>query len=341
MRTASDISLYEVAGRCVSTAFADQATQKSITAFLDRWRVSLRRDLDQSVVEARLTFEIGELPAVEAGFEEFDVGDGNIGYATDTAYRLVFSNRALIAADESDAVRIWLREPLGPDDSLLPQLIAHSLSAALRRCGVFELHSGAVLSPDSNAAVLICGPSGSGKSTLTLQLAAAGWSYLSDDAVLLSVQAGVVKASGVRWFFALTRQTVEESGLPELHGSLEGKAYSQQEISLVPEDFFPAGSIAECRPNVLLFPMITGEPESLTCELTLADSMSRLIRMCPWSCYDRAVARGFLNVLARLVKQSQSYDLFAGFNLLGDAAFTSSFLTRTFASNYSQTKSRS
>ena len=34
--------------------------------------------------------------------------------------------------------------------------------------------------------MLIVGPSGSGKSTLALQLALAGWPYLSDDELLLS-----------------------------------------------------------------------------------------------------------------------------------------------------------
>lgn len=337
MKVASDFSrpafasLYEVAGRFVFIAFADPVTQRSIETFLDRWRVSLLQDLEQPRIDVNLTFEIGVPPVEEERFEEFALGDGNIGYATDTDYRILFPNRALIAADESDTVRIWLTEPLEADDDLLPQLISHSLSAALRRCDVFELHSGAVVSGSNSQSVLICGPSGSGKSTLTLQLAASGWSFLSDDAVLLSVSDHLVKATGVRRFFALTRQTVEESGLPELHGLDGNEAEHHRKISLVPEDFFPSGSIEECTPNLLLFPVITEEAGSLTCELSPAEAMSRLIRMCPWSCYDRAVARGFLNVLTLLVKQSQSYDLFAGSDLLGDPAFTSSFLATTFA----------
>ncbi len=338
MKVASDFSrpaltsLYEVAGRFVSISFADQATHWSITNFLDRWHVSLVKDSALVSQHATLIFAVESLPAVPDGFEEFDIGGGNVGYATDTAHLILFPDRAIIAADETEIVRIWLTEPLKHADNLLPQLISHALSAALRRCGVFELHSGAVVSDSRSRSVLICGPSGSGKSTLTLQLAAAGWNYLSDDAVLLGIDAGMVKASGVRRFFALTRQTIEESGLTALHENFpKSPPDSHQKLSVVPEAFFPSGLIEECTPNTLLFPIITEQPESRARELSLAETMSRLIRLCPWSCYDQAVARGFLDVLARLVKQSDSFELSAGADLLGDPSFTSSFLAKTFA----------
>ena len=57
--------------------------------------------------------------------------------------------------------------------------------------------------------MLIIGPSGSGKSTLTLQLATAGWSYLSDDELLLSLVDGEVEARGFRSFFALHQRSGE------------------------------------------------------------------------------------------------------------------------------------
>ncbi len=52
--------------------------------------------------------------------------------------------------------------------------------------------------------MLIVGPSGSGKSTLALQLAMAGWPYLSDDELLLSLVDGEVEARGFRSFFAVS-----------------------------------------------------------------------------------------------------------------------------------------
>ena len=54
----------------------------------------------------------------------------------------------------------------------------------LRPLGVYSLHAAGLAAKDVEG-VLLVGPSGSGKSTLAIGLIRAGWSYLSDDAVLL------------------------------------------------------------------------------------------------------------------------------------------------------------
>ena len=48
--------------------------------------------------------------------------------------------------------------------------------------------------------------------------------------------------------------------------------------------------------------------------------MARLLRMSPWSCYDRATAADHLAVLAALAKQSTGYALLAGRDLLDAGA---------------------
>jgi hypothetical protein len=197
---------------------------------------------------------------------------------------------------------------------------------ALRRCSVFELHSGAVTDKKSGKSILICGPSGSGKSTLSLQLVAMGWSYLSDDVLLLSTVGHNVKATGLRRFFALTPETMARSGLERVSKMLPDQPPLSAKMRVLPEDIFPDSSVDECQPNVLFFPMLTGSATSLTRELTSTETMARLIRLCPWSCYDRAVARLFLDCLSKLVKQSESYDLLAGRDLMGEPAYTEKFL---------------
>ncbi|MGH9883779.1 MAG: hypothetical protein ACRD6N_20335, partial [Pyrinomonadaceae bacterium] len=319
-------SSYEVAGRFLLVDVFDEQTSSAIQRFLDRWHVTLVPDADHRTADATLIFREGDAPSIPAELEKFALNDAATGYASDTAYQIVFED-SVMAADESAVVRIWLNRPLDPDDNLLPRIVSYSLPAALRRCGVFELHSGAVINHATGKSILICGPSGSGKSTLTLQLAASGWSYLSDDVVLLSAEAAKVRAVGLRRFFGVTRQTVEASGLPQIDALLgKGTARDFGKRRLEPQEFFPSGLAEECRPNVILFPMITGEATSRMRELSPAETMSRLIRLCPWSCYDRAVAREFLDVLAKLVRQSASFDLFAGSDLMGDPDYTSSFL---------------
>jgi ABC-type polar amino acid transport system ATPase subunit len=57
---------------------------------------------------------------------------------------------------------------------LLARVGSFAVCAALRRYGLFDLHSAGVVEPESDSAVLIVGPSGSGKSTLALQLVNSG-----------------------------------------------------------------------------------------------------------------------------------------------------------------------
>ncbi len=56
--------------------------------------------------------------------------------------------------------------------------------------------------------------------------------------------------------------------------------------------------------------------------LSSAESMARLIRMSPWSCYDRTTAAEHLAALSSLVKQSTGYSLLAGKDLLDPARAT-------------------
>jgi hypothetical protein len=319
-------SHYEVAGRFLLVDASDEQTSSAIQHFLDRWHLKAIPDSFPKTADATLVFRQGEPPAAPDDFERFELNDSAVGYASDTAYRIVIED-AVMTADESSVVTTWLARPLHSEDSLLPRVVSYALPAALRRCEVFELHSGAVINPDSGKAVLICGPSGSGKTTLTLQLAAPGWSYLSDDVVLLSTEASKVKAIGLRRFFAVTQQTAEGSGLPQVHELLGKEIKSEHgKTRLEPQELFPSGLVEDCWPNALLFPSITKEAISRTRDLSPAETMTRLIRMCPWSCYDRAVARTFLDALAKLVRQSQSFDLFAGRDLMGDPNYTSDFL---------------
>ncbi len=54
--------------------------------------------------------------------------------------------------------------------------------------------------------------------------------------------------------------------------------------------------------------------------------MRGLLRMCPWACYDRPAAATHLGLLARLARQAAGFELHAGRELLGDAAYSSRYL---------------
>lgn len=318
-------SVYEVAGRFLLVEASDPGSLQSIQRFLERWDLKLLRDPVREP-DAMVSVFVGDALTIPSGFERFPLMDGAVGFASDTEYRIDFGG-AILAADESNAVRVSLDQPLLDNSPILPQLVSHALSAALRRCDVFELHSGAVVDEVTGNSILICGPSGSGKSTLTLQLATAGWKYVSDDVVLLSLAGDTVKATGLRRFFALTEQTVDLIALPQIRKLFERKDVSSGKFALIPDAVFPSGGLECCRPNSICFVSVSGQEESEVRQLSSGETMSKLIRHCPWSCYDRAVAKSFLDALAKLVKQCRSFELAGGTDLLGDPAHLGSFLT--------------
>lgn len=181
---------------------------------------------------------------------------------------------------------------------MLARISSFAACAALRRFGVFELHSAGMVHPESDKGVLIIGPSGRGKSTLAVQLAMAGWPYLSDDELLLSLVDGEVEVRGFRSFFAVN--------------GAEGAFKTCFE----PEAVFASGRRLKASPGVLLFTSVTGEQKTRMRQLTQAESMARLIRACPWATYDRSIATANLDVLSKLARQTRAFDLHAGHDLL-------------------------
>jgi ABC-type branched-subunit amino acid transport system ATPase component len=164
---------------------------------------------------------------------------------------------------------------------------------------------------------MIIGPSGSGKSTLTLQLAAAGWRYLSDDELLLSLSENEVEARSFRRPFAITENTALMTGVT----IFENVSRQQQERREVkrcfdPQTIFPGAQIETVKPSFLLFTRVNGEAETRLSELSQAEAMKRLIRACPWATYDKTIAVENLDMLSRLARQSRSFDFSAGADLL-------------------------
>jgi hypothetical protein len=163
---------------------------------------------------------------------------------------------------------------------------------------MFDLHGAGVALPSTNEGVLIIGPSGSGKSTLTTQLARAGWGYLSDDELLLSLNEDEVEARGFRSFFALVDSN------------------STVKNCFEPAEIFAAPRVDQIAPRFVFFTEISRAAETQISELTQAETMSRLIRACPWATYDTAIAGANLKLLSRLARQAKGFNLMAGTDLL-------------------------
>lgn len=295
-------SFYAVAGRLLFVQSLDLKLATLIERLFAGWQLTPVSFPDRNP-DIKITFTCGELPHVPPGLSQFEVAEGGRCYSAGDEYYLRFDN-SLLRLQSGNPVSISVFSS-SPSDAELARVTSFAVCAALRRFGIFELHSAGVVVPESEAGVLIVGPSGSGKSTLTLQLARAGWGYLSDDELLLSLNEGEVEARGFRSFFALVSAT---AGLPAAKSGLK--------TCFEPTRVFAAPRAARVVLRFVLFTAIDGANETRFDELTQAETMSRLIRACPWATYDTAIAGPNLALLSRLARQAKGFNLTAGTDLL-------------------------
>ena len=306
-RPASQV-FYSVAGRLLFIESFNPELRDLIVDLFAGWQLTPVPSPESSP-DIRIRFSFGQThPGIPRDLNQFEIAEGGKCY-TDGAglYLALGSSWIHLENDSPVRVDVSFSELPGPGDPLTARATSFAVCAALRRYGLFDLHSAGVVEPESGKAVLIVGPSGSGKSTLALQLATSGWSYLSDDELLLSLVGGAVEARGFRSFFAVSEA---------------GARFKQ---CFEPEAVFGSKRTAQAFAGFLLFIRVNGESRSELSKLTQAGSMKRLIMACPWATYDRSIAGANLELLSSLARQARGYDLSAGRDLL-EPGFAASFL---------------
>lgn len=290
-------SFYAVAGRLLFVQSLDLELATTIDRLFAGWQLTPVSSPERNP-DIKITFTCGDLPQAPVGFNEFEVAEGGRCYSAGDEFYLLFANSLLRLQPASPVnVSVFISSPSAAE---LARVTSFAVCAALRRFGMFELHGAGVVALESEAGVLIVGPSGSGKSTLTTQLARAGWNYLSDDELLLSLNGEEIEARGFRSFFALVS--------PDANSVLKS--------SFEPAGVFSAPRVDHVKPRFLFFTKISGAAETQLHELTQAETMSRLIRACPWATYDTAIAGLNLELLSRLARQVKGFNLMAGTDLL-------------------------
>lgn len=292
-------SIYAVAGRLLFIESIDPRLRKLVVDLFTGWQLTPVSFPEQSA-DIRIEFFCGDSPSqIPSELDQFEIAEGGQCY-TDRGDLYLALGAALIHLENGApvSVRVWLEELPIAGDPLLARVTSFAVCAALRRFGIFELHSAGMVQPESDRGIVIVGPSGSGKSTLAMQLALAGWPYLSDDELLLSLVGDEVEARGFRSFFAVRA------------------AAAGSKTCFEPESVFGSGRRLKTSPGVLLFISLSGQQKTRLDPLTQAESMTRLIRACPWATYDTSIAGANLELLSKLARQTSAYDLHAGRDLL-------------------------
>ena len=316
---------YSIAGRVLSFVTFDDWSASAVAALIDGWLV---RPLEngQHVPDATLTITAGsDLPQIPANLPQFDISDAGTCYSDRKTFYLQFEG-ALVQIDGSSEVKLWVHRPEDLHPTMRSRVLSQAFSAALRRCGLFELHSGAVVPPGEADALLIAGQSGSGKSTLTAKLAAAGWSYLSDDTLLLRDAVTNIEAITLRQFFALTPATV--ATLPSMQVT---PSPDRRKERFTPQDFFSGPQIESAKPTIIVFPKITGEPTTRLVKLSSSETMTRLLKFCPWACYDSNSAGAHLSLLGRLARETAGFDILGGTDLFRDSKFAADLVYEAYS----------
>lgn len=161
-----------------------------------------------------------------------------------------------------------------------PLAFAHAtltlaLLLALRHHGLFHLHAAALVSP-GGATFLVAGDAGAGKSTVALALAAFGFRFLGDDAVLLGRRAGAVRLQALPRAFHVGPATA--AALPTLSPHLGVHYGSTGKRFLDADAAFPgAAAMSSGLPEVLLLPEIGEEAETALERTTPADALGALL----------------------------------------------------------------
>jgi len=308
---------YSVAGRILFVDAEDDWSALAVSSLLARWFFTplsvSGTALPHAIIKIRCS---SKAPAVPAGLVSFEIAQGGICHTDGQTLYLDFNGSVVtIGPGSSPEADVWLAERYDLASEVLAQVISQALSAVLRRSGLFELHSGGVVPPHHGKAVLIAGASGSGKSTLTCQLTACGWSYLSDDTLLIGQGRQGIEAWGLRRFFALSDDTIAAVRLPNLLATANAGPLKKR---FTPQDFFSSDQIQNARPGTIVFPVITFETESRVQVLTPSEAMARLLKLCPWATYDKLTAAEHQRMLGRLVKETVTLDILAGTDLLED-----------------------
>ncbi len=300
-------SFYTVAGRFLFVQTADFRLAQLLAGLFAGWQLAPVSSVEHEA-EIEIRFFCGDPGSeIPPTLNQFEIAGGGRCYAGAEGYYLRFENSLMrLRQNVPVQVDVWVRQVPETADAELAHITSFAVCAALRRFGIFDLHSAAVVEPDSGKGVLIVGPSGSGKSTLTFNLATAGWSYLSDDEVLLSLNRGDVEARGFRSFFALRDVATAE----QVEGSLAFRNVFE------PVGVFSSPRATRIVPGWVLFTRISSEKQTRLRRLPQTETMTRLIRACPWATYDSAIAAANLELLSRLTRQVTAFDLSAGTDLL-------------------------
>jgi hypothetical protein len=183
----------------------------------------------------------------------------------------------------------------------------------IRPLGVYSLHAAGLATRDE-VGLLLVGASGSGKSTLAIELIREGWRYLSDDAVLLLHRAqGVETLACRRSFYIDAVRSPDYPDLTQGEDIMDGNGGRRRRVGI--DEAYPEQYVTRCLPRVVIFPQIKRQYQSTLVPVNGVRALGVLLAQSAPQLFDRTTMAGQLELLKRLLQQTETYELNAGTDL--------------------------
>ena len=219
---------------------------------------------------------------------------------------------------KSRIAKVVVPEEVDPSPADFTSLLTITAALLLVRDARTAMHSAGVVDPQTGRAWILCGDSHSGKSTTTANLIKAGWSYLSDDYVVLS----------------RARDEIEIEGWPDDFHIDEGwtRGESTGTRSTMREEDLPEGRRLDSAILAgILFTRVSANEATAIDEVTPVVALEQLIRQSPWLVADAECAGKVLELLGDAAS-THCGELRLGIDTYGDpgklAAVISEFASR-------------
>jgi hypothetical protein len=188
----------------------------------------------------------------------------------------------------------------------------------LRPLGIYSLHAAGLAGTDG-AGLLLVGAPGSGKSTLAIGLIRQGWSYLSDDAVLLRDGSESVEALGCRRSFYIDAvRSPDYSDLSLGSETLDSNGRERRRVGI--NEAFAEQHVRRCIPRIVIFPRIKSHNQSTLVPIDHVSALRVLLSQSAPQLFDRGTMGAHLELLKRLLQQSEVCELNAGIDLYHEPA---------------------
>ena len=140
---------YAVAGRLLFIECIDVRLGNLIEGLFAGWQLQPVLFVEREP-DVRINFFCGDaLPHIPGNLNQFEIADGGRCYTNGDDYYVSIGNSLIHLQNSRQViVGVWLAELPGPVDPVFTRSTSFAVCAALRRFGLFELHSAGVVHPN-------------------------------------------------------------------------------------------------------------------------------------------------------------------------------------------------